>query len=113
VQSVVKESHCGVFMLDGVVRGVWSDSVCECRFTVYGNSPVCSGPMDGNVKEVYLVVCLAFQCELECQVYCAEVCQYVLGICVVGVIDDQYVVNVCELFYDHMLVLQVWYMKLF
>ena len=37
---------------------------------VYGNSPICRGPMDGDVKEVYLVVCLAFRCELESRVYC-------------------------------------------
>ena len=91
-------------MLGGVVRGVWNDGVRECRFPVYGNSLVCRGPMDGDVKELYLVVCLAFQCELECQVYCVEVCQYVLGICVVGVVDDQYVVNVSEVFYDLMFV---------
>ena len=69
--------------------------------------------MDGDVKEVYLVVWLAFHCELECWVYCVEVCQYVLGICVVGVIDDQYVVNVSEVSYDLTFVLQVWYVKLF
>jgi len=99
VRSLVKESHCGIFLLDGVVRDVWNDSVCECRFPVCGNSPVYNGPMYGDVKEIYLVVCLAFQCELECQVYCVEVCQYVLGICEVGVIDDQYVINLCEVFY--------------
>ena len=64
-------------MLGGVVRGVRNDSVCEFRFPVYGNSPVCRGPMDGDVKEVYLLVCLALKCELECRVYCVEVCQYV------------------------------------
>ena len=47
-----------MFMLGGVVRGVWNDSVCEFRFPVYGNSPVCRGPVNGDVKEVYLVVCL-------------------------------------------------------
>ena len=60
--------------------------------------------MDGDVKEVYLAVCLAFHYDLECWVYCVEVCQYVLGVCVVGVVDDQYVVNVSEVFYDHMFV---------
>ena len=100
-------------MLGGVVRGVWNDSVHECRFPVYDNSPVCRGPLDGDIKEVYLVVCLVFQCELECRVYYVEGCQYVLGVCVVGVVDDQYVINVSEVFYDLMFVLQVWYVKLF
>jgi len=53
-----------------------------------------------DVKEVYLVVGLTFHCEFECRVYCVVVCQYVLGVCVVGVIDDQYVVNISEVFYD-------------
>ena len=90
-------------MLGWVVRGVRDDSVCECRFPVNSNSPVCRGPMDGDVKEVYLVVGLAFHSEFECRVYCVEVCQYVLGVCVVGVVDDQFVVNVSEVsevFYD-------------
>ena len=51
-------------MLGGVVGGVWNDSASESRFPVYGKSPVCSGPMDGDVKEVFLVVSLAFHCEL-------------------------------------------------
>ena len=61
-----------MFVLGGVVGGVWNESVSECRFSVHGKSPVCRGPMDGDVKEVYLVVCLAFHCELECRVYCVE-----------------------------------------
>jgi hypothetical protein len=69
-------------VLGGVVRGVWSDSFLECRFPVYGNSPICRGPMDGDVNEVYLVVCLAFSCKLESRVYCIEVLQYVLDVCV-------------------------------
>ena len=89
-------------MLGGVVRGVWNDSVRECRFPVHGNSPICTGPMDGDVKEVYLVVCLPFRCELESRVYCIEVPRYVLDICVVGVIDNQYVVYIFEIFYDLM-----------
>ena len=50
VQSVVKVPHCGVFVLGGVVRGVRDGSVCECWFSVYSDSPVCRGPMDGDVK---------------------------------------------------------------
>ena len=90
-------------MLGGVVRGVWNGSFHECRFPVYDNSPVCKGTMDSDVKEVCLV-CLAFQSELECRVYYIEVCHYVLGVCVVGVVDDQYVVNISEVFYDLMFV---------
>jgi len=89
-------------VLGGVVRGVWNDSVLECRFPVHRYSPVCRGPMDGNVKEVYLVVCLKFRCELEFRVYHIEVPQYILDICVVGVLDNQYVVYVSEIFYDLM-----------
>ena len=91
-------------MLGEVVGVVWNDCVLESRFPVHRNSPVCRVPMEGDVKEVYLVVCLAFHCELECRVYCVEVCQYVLGVCLVGVVDDQYVVNVSEIFYDLMFV---------
>ena len=91
-------------MLGGVVRGVWNDSVCECGFPVHGNSPVCRGSMDGNVKEVYLVVCLAFRRELEFRVYCIEVPQYVLDVRVVGVVDNQYIVYVSEIFYYLMFV---------
>ena len=60
--------------------------------------------MDGNVKEVYLVVCLAFHCELEFWMYCIEVSYCVLDVCVVGVVDKQYIVYVSEIFYDLMFV---------
>ena len=35
VQSVVKVSYCSIFVLGGVVGGVWDDRVCECGFSVY------------------------------------------------------------------------------
>jgi len=56
--------------------------------------------MDGDVNEVYLVVCLAFSCKLESRVYCIEVLQYVLDVCVYvfGVVDNQYVVYVSVMF---------------
>jgi len=76
-------------------------------FPVHGNSPVCRGPTDGDIKEIYLVVCLAFRCELESQVYCTEVPQHVLDVCVVGVVDNQYIVYVSEIFYDLIFVRQV------
>jgi hypothetical protein len=84
----------------GVVRGIWNDSIRKCRFSVHGDIPVHRGSMDGNVKEVYLVVCLAFCSELEFWVYCVEVILYVLNVCVVGVTDNQYVVYISEVFYD-------------
>jgi len=37
---------------------VWNDGIRECRCPVYGNFPVFARPMDGDIKEVYLVVCL-------------------------------------------------------
>jgi hypothetical protein len=60
-------------VLGGVVSGVWNDGVGECRFPVYANFPVSGGSMNGNVKEVYLVVCLTFCYELGFRVYCVEV----------------------------------------
>ena len=59
-------------MLGGVVRGVWNDCVRECRFPVYGNSPVCRGPMGGDVNEVILFVSPS-------TVNCIEVLQYSSG----------------------------------
>jgi hypothetical protein len=91
-------------VLFGVVADVWNDSVSECRSSVYGKSSVCRYRMDGDVKEVHVVVCLSFHCELECRLYCEEVCQYVLGVCVIGVVDDQYVGKISEDFYDLMFV---------
>jgi len=35
VQSVVNVSYCSIFVLGGVVGGVWDDRVCECGFSVY------------------------------------------------------------------------------
>jgi hypothetical protein len=60
----IQESYCGVFILGGVVRVVWNDGICECRFLLYGNFPGFGGCMNGDVKEVYLVVCPAFCCKL-------------------------------------------------
>jgi hypothetical protein len=60
-------------VLGGVVRGVWNDGVGERRFPIYASFPVSGGSMNGNIKEVYLVVFLAFCCELEFWVYCVEV----------------------------------------
>ena len=60
--------------------------------------------MDGDGKEVNLAVCPAFHCELECRMYCVEVCQYVLDVCMVGVVDDQYVINISAVLYDLMFV---------
>ena len=73
VQSAIQESYCGVLVLGGVVKGVWNDGVSEGRFLVNTNFPVSGGSMNGNVKEVYLVVCLACCRELEFRVYCIEV----------------------------------------
>jgi len=35
VQPDVKISYCSIFVLGGVVGGVWDDRVCECGFSVY------------------------------------------------------------------------------
>jgi len=35
VQPVVKISYCSIFVLGGVVGGIWDDRVCECVFSVY------------------------------------------------------------------------------
>ena len=32
--------------------------VCECRFPVYGSSPVCRGPMDDDVSMLWASVWL-------------------------------------------------------
>jgi hypothetical protein len=44
----------------------------ERRFPVYASFPISGGSMNSNIKEIYLVVCLAFCCELEFWVYCVK-----------------------------------------
>ena len=85
----------------GVVR---HDCVSECWFSIYGNSPVSVGSVDSNVQEVYLVVFLTFCCKLEFRMHCTDVLQYVLNILVVGVIYNQYVIYIPEIFDDLVLV---------
>ena len=42
-----------------------------------------------------------------------KVCQYVLGVCVGGIINDQYVVHISEVFHYFVFVCQVWYVEFF
>ena len=60
-------------MLGGVVRVVRNDGFCERRFNVHASFPVSGGSLNGNVKEFYLVACLAFCRDLEFRLYYIEV----------------------------------------
>ena len=73
-------------MLGWVVGGVWDDCVCESGFPVYGRHPIGEGPVDCNVKVIYLVVGLCFCSKLHVGVDCVEVIMYVIDVSVVGVI---------------------------
>ena len=74
--------------------GVWDDCVYESGFPVYGRHPNGGGPVDCNVKVLYLVVGLCFCSKLHVGVDRVEVITYVINVCVVGVIDYQNVVNI-------------------
>ena len=87
-------------MLVRVVRVVKNDGICKCGFSVYGKIPIRGCSVDGDVKEIYLAVCLLFCRELQFRLYCVELFQDVMDICVVGVIDDQYVIYISEVSYD-------------
>ena len=56
VQPIVKISYCSIFVLSGVVGGVWDDRVCECGFSVYGGFPSCRGSVDSYVEVVQLLL---------------------------------------------------------
>jgi len=88
VQSFVQEPYGSVFVLGWVVGGVGDYCVCKSGFSVYGCVPTGGGSFDGDVKVVYLVVGLGLSCELQVGVHCVEVVQYVLDVCVVGVVNQ-------------------------
>ena len=55
---------------------VWNDGIRECRFPVCANFPVFARPVDGDVKEVYLVclaVCREFEFRVSCSMFCTSV----------------------------------------
>ena len=76
-------------MLGWVVGGIWDDYVCESGFTVYGSHRIDGGPVDSNVKVIYLVVGLCFCSRLHVRVDRVEDFRYVIDVCVVGVVDYQ------------------------
>jgi len=80
-------------VLSPIVR---NDGTCKCGVPVYGKFLISGCSVDGDVKEIYLAVCLLFCCEIQFLVHCVEVIQDVMDACVVGVIYDQYVIYISE-----------------
>jgi len=90
-----------------MVGGVSDDCICESGFTVCGGHPIGGGPVDCNVKVIYLVVGLCFCKELHVGVDHVEVFTHVIDVCVVGVVNYRNVVNVAKVSCDFVLVREV------
>jgi hypothetical protein len=63
---VLQELDCTLLVLVWMARVSWSDCVCDGRFSVYVELYTVNTVYDGDIKEVYLIICL-FQGESLCR----------------------------------------------
>jgi len=87
VKSIEQELDSHIFVVCGVVRGVWYDGVSESGLPLYGCFERCGRLVYCHVKVVQGLVFFCFCCKLYVRVQGIEIIEYVLDASVFRIKD--------------------------